>query len=78
MEKLAEEGQPSMGGKLLVGGVSLERKDGLCHHFFISLVSGRKGVGTRILANQRGFFMPETIQSRILGLGNTLIIPLSR
>ena len=41
LEKLAEEGQPSMGGKLLVGGVALERKDGLCHHFFISLVSGR-------------------------------------
>ncbi len=41
LEKLAEEGQPSMGGKLLVGGVSLERKDGLCHHSFILLVSGR-------------------------------------
>ena len=41
LEKLAEEGQPSMGGKLLVGCVSLEPKDSLCHHSFTSLVSGR-------------------------------------
>jgi len=41
LEKLAEEGQPSMGSKLLVGCVSLERKDALCHHSFTSLVSGR-------------------------------------
>ncbi len=34
MQKLPEQHQASMGGELLVGGLELERQNGLWHHWF--------------------------------------------
>lgn len=34
MQKLPEQRQAPMGGELLVGGLELERQNGLWHHWF--------------------------------------------